>query len=329
MKKRHAKSACCHVRVIRYGNRRRQCVRCKQTWSIRKKKRGKKRLRKNYALITSTIGESLPAKAVWRRRTTISLPGLRKRIRYAVAAIAARPRHDRFHHRSYVLVMDGLRFIFKDKPWTLYVIAAKPVTKNIAIFSDPVLIEGDEGARDWRRALDILPLSLIRRVSAMVSDGFQGSGRIARERGWIHQRCHFHLLYSLRNRLGRRRSTVRARHIRETIYRAICNMITDPHTKKMGSYARVLYQCARDSRCPKTLIMIVRDFLREFHAFRSYLAYPHLHLPCTTGTIESMNKILRASCGTVNGPNALQKRAVVVIRLRRKLICNGKIYQQN
>ena len=329
MKKRHAKSACCHARVIRYGNRRRQCIRCNQTWSIRKKKRGKKRLRKNYSLITSTIGESLPAKAVWKRRTAISLPGLRKRMRYTIAAIAMRPRHDRFRHYSYALVMDGLRFLFKGKPWTLYVIAAKPVTHNIALFLDPILIEGDEGARNWRKALDTLPRGLKKRVSAMVSDGFQGSGRIAKERGWIHQRCHFHLMYSLKNRLGRRRSTVKAKHIREMIYRAVCNMITDTNTRRIGSYARTLHRCMRNPRCPKTLVMIIHDFLREFRSFRSYLTYPHLRLPTTTGTVESMNKILRASCGTVNTPYALQKRAITTIRLRRKLTCNGKIYQQN
>lgn len=329
MKKRHAKSSCCRARVIRYGNRRRQCVRCKQTWSIRKKKRGKKLLRKNYSLITSTIGESLPARAVWRRRTTISLPGLRKRMRHAVAAITARPRRDRFCHRSYTLIVDGLRFVFKGKAWTLYVIAAKPVTKNTAIFLDPVLIFGDEGARYWRQALDTLPIHLTKRVLAMVSDGFQGSGNIAKERGWIHQRCHFHLLYSLQNRLGRRRSTVRGRIIRERIYRTICNIITDPNARKMGTYARVLHRCEKDPRCPKTLAMITRDFLREFHSFRSYLNYPRLHLPTTTGTIEAMNKILRASCRTVNAPHALRQRAIAVIRLRRQLVCNGKIHQQN
>lgn len=328
MKKRHAKSACCHVRVIRYGKRRRQCVRCKQTWSIRKKKRGKKRLRENYSLITSTIGESLPAKAAWRRRTTISLPGLRKRMRHAIAAIAAQPRRDHFRHRSYALIMDGLKFTFNGKLWTLYVMAAKPVSKNFAIFLDPILIEGDEGARNWRQALNTLPIRLMKRVLAVVSDGFQGSGNIARERGWIYQRCHFHLLYSLQRRLGRRKS-VRGRLIREMIYRTIYQMITDPNTRKMSVLARSLHRYEKDDKCPKIFAMIARDFLREFRTFRTYLAYPHLNLPTTTGTIESMNKILRTSCGTVNGPNALRKRAVVVIRLRRTLICNGKIYQQN
>ncbi|MBI3443036.1 MAG: transposase [Candidatus Sungbacteria bacterium] len=250
-------------------------------------------------------------------------------MRYAVAAIAARPRHDRFRHRSYALIMDGLRFVFKGKPWTLYVIAAKPATENFAVFLDPVLIAGDEGAGHWREALTRLPGSLIKRVLAMVSDGFQGSGNIAKQRGWIHQRCHFHLLYSLQNRLGRRRSTVRGRIIREMIYHTVCNMITDQNARKMGTYARILRRCIKNPKCPKTLVMIARDFLREFHAFRSYLDYSQLNLPATTGTIESMNKILRASCRTVNMPHALQKRAITVIRLRRKLVCNDKIYQQN
>src|SRR3990167_1503103 len=51
MKKLHAKSPCCRARVVKFGARRRQCAFCKKTWRLRKKKRGRSRLRGNSPLL--------------------------------------------------------------------------------------------------------------------------------------------------------------------------------------------------------------------------------------------------------------------------------------
>jgi len=86
----------------------------------------------------------------------------------------------------------------------MYVMVVKPIRSHQAFFLDPVLLPGKESYERWREALATIPPQIKKRVLAFVSDGFRGSKLITREHGWIHQRCHFHLLMALIRRHGRR-----------------------------------------------------------------------------------------------------------------------------
>lgn len=60
MRKKHAKSPCCREKAIHFGAHRRQCTRCRQTWRVRPKRRGRKRKRSGADLASRYLTHSIP-----------------------------------------------------------------------------------------------------------------------------------------------------------------------------------------------------------------------------------------------------------------------------
>ncbi|MFH1542879.1 MAG: hypothetical protein ABIE84_07325 [bacterium] len=61
MKTKQAKSSCCQGKIINFGRRRRQCVLCRKTWRIRRKKCGRKRKRVTSIFATKYIRHEIPS----------------------------------------------------------------------------------------------------------------------------------------------------------------------------------------------------------------------------------------------------------------------------
>jgi hypothetical protein len=75
--------------------------------------------------------------------------------------------------------------------------------------------------------------------------------------------------------------------------------------------------------------MIVHEFFTELPSFHAYLRYPEVNLPATTNTVESMGSIIRATVRTVRTPEALQRWAKALVRLRPHITCNGAHFPPN
>lgn len=208
----------------------------------------------------------------------------------------------------------------------LYVLAVKPTTLAQATFLDPVLIPGKESAPGWQHALRSLPPALRARVKALVSDGFRGAKALARSHGWVHQRCHFHLLAQLYGRRGRHKRLT-ARAWRETALQSIREVLGTRDQVRLVQLQQRLRALAAQPRAPVRLRMVVRHFLRELASFRAYLQYPELHLPTTTNVIEAMANILRSRLRSLNTPASLQRWATGVLRARPIMVCNGALSQ--
>ncbi len=56
------KSECCNAKIIRFGGRRRQCVACDKTWSIRPARRGPKPRRKRCFYLDKVFNHGLRVK---------------------------------------------------------------------------------------------------------------------------------------------------------------------------------------------------------------------------------------------------------------------------
>jgi hypothetical protein len=70
----------------------------------------------------------------------------------------------------------------------------------------------------------------------------------------------------------------------------------------------------------------VREFLKGLQYYRSYLAHPHLGLPHTTNSMESMGRLLREmfrSSRASSNPAAVLLWATAFIRMRSQIKCNG------
>ena len=202
--------------------------------------------------------------------------------------------------------------------------AVKPAKSHRAFFLDPFLLEGKEGYERWRVALATIPPETKKRVKAFVSDGFRGSKLIAREHGWIHQRCHFHLLMALIRRHGRRSYRVKGAGIREKLLGVVRVLLTTTDTVMKRKQIRKAQRLISHSLCPPWIRIQTVEFFRTLDDFRAYLIYPELNLPTTTNSIESSGKIIRKATSTARTPQSVLLRATAFLRLRKSITCNGK-----
>lgn len=328
MKSLHTKSPCCRGKIYNHGNRRRQCVLCGKTWTIRPKRKGRKSYRINKQLLRRVLLEGRSLKQVFRKEYT-ALPNLYYRFRQSLEWLSRQPRRYHFCSNKLILVADGLWFQFNKEKWVLFLMALKPTDDNKATLLDPVLLEGGESYDNWQTVLSTIPEEAKERIVALVSDDFRASDRLAKEYCWIHQLCHFHLIAQLQIRRGKRKSTVEGRNVREDIYQAVRRALITTDEKELEQLQLTLQKLTRHPICPKKLKMIVNQFLRSINHYRAYLIYPELNLPNTTNTIESTGNLIRKSTSTLNTPKSLYLWAKALIRLRSEITCNRKHFPQN
>lgn len=326
MKKIHEKSPCCRAVIYKFGGKRKQCSLCKRTWTVWAKKRGRKPSRPNRDLLTKVLVE----------KRGLFTPGLSKK-RITEAALSARFKKsmnsylrnvgDTVISDGYlILVNDALWFQFDGKRWTLYLAVARPVNENKAVILEPILLPGRENFKDWKKFFDDLPKNIQSRIKAVVSDGFRGVDQIAKQHNWILQRCHFHLIAQLQVNRGYWKKFPDS-PIREEIYQTVVKLLVARDSKQILEEHLMLL--IEKPNCPRRLKMIASEFLRRLHQFRSYLSYPELKLPTTTNSIESLNKIIRSRCKHLRTPESLILRVKVLLKIRKTMTCNPKIFQQN
>jgi len=324
MATQHAKSPCCRGSINRFGKRRRQCSVCKRTWRIRQKHRGRKRKRIATALLDRIL---LEKHTIAQERGNIRLSRSGIAMRYAKAMRSLVGRHHSLHLTSspYALLGDGLYFKFKRREWVMYLMAIKPAHGKKAYFLDPVLLEGRECYERWVQAITMIPLTVKKRIHAFVSDGFRGSQLLSEQNGWVHQRCHFHLLANLVRGKGKRRYRIQSSKLRDTLLEATRIILSSQSPRLLASARTTMRRLLHHSTCPPYIRKQALEFLEREQDFRTYLQYPKLHLPTTTNAIESTGQMMRRASRTVRTPQSLLLRATAFLRLKKFVICNGNI----
>lgn len=320
----HAKSPCCRGTIYRFGNRRRQCRACGRTWRIRRKKRGRKLKRSSVRLPQRVLAE-YGRIASWARRRHMSTAAASFRLRGAMQHTLRTTRRRILPRGRYALLGDGLYFKFKRVDWVMYVMALKPTRSHRAFFLDPVLLQGKESCERWRQAVATIPQGTRKRILAFVSDGFRGSKLVAKEHGWIHQRCHFHLLMALIRRHGRRSYRIKGTGIRERLLGVVRVLLTTTDAVMKRKQTLKAQRLLSHPLCPPWIRKQTIEFLRTLDDFRAYLIYPELNLPATTNAIESSGKIIRKATSTARTPRSVLLRATAFLRLRKSITCNGKL----
>lgn len=320
----HAKSPCCQETIYRFGSRRRQCRACGRTWRIKIKKRGRK-LKRASARLPQRVLAEYGRIASWARRQNVSNAAASFRLRGAMQYVLRTTRSRSLPGGPYALLGDGLYFKFKRLDWVMYVMAVKPIRSHRAYYLDPVLLKGKESYERWRVATATIPKETKKSVRAFVSDGFRGSKLIAKEHGWIHQRCHFHLLMALIRRHGRRSYRVKGAGIREKLLGVVRVLITTNDVMMKRKHILKAQRLLSHPLCPPWIRKQTVEFLRALDDFRAYLIYPELNLPATTNTIESSGKIIRKATSTARTPRSVLLRATAFLRLRKSITCNGKL----
>ena len=329
MNSSHAKSPCCRAKIHHFGSRRRQCSHCKRTWRIRRKRRGRKPWRAPPGVLQAIFLEGRTLKTL-APRYDITPQGLSRRFRRTLHRFVSRPRLLHLPAGPLVLVFDGLYFRFRGQHWVLYLMAVKACRQNRAVFLDPVLLPGRENVRCWSHAFTTIPARIHRRICASVSDDIRGIIGVATRQGWIVQLCHFHLISQLQGSRGRRKRKLAGRPVRETLYRLTRQALELPDGARLALVLKRLERLVQKPMGSRVIRMVVREFLRRTEQFRAYRKYLELNLPTTTGTVEAMGRRVRdlmRQTRSIRSPQALQLWATALIRLRPKVMCNGKHFQ--
>lgn len=331
MKTKYAKSQCCYAKIYRFGHRRRQCSYCKKTWSIRPRKRGRPIVHISSNILRQVFLEKYTLRHLLQRRSGLHPQTFRYRFRQVLRRFVNGPNPQQIPPGPLILLADGLWFYFHNEPWVLYLTALRSVSGKIAVFLDPVLLRGREGAYQWKQVLNTIPSESQSRIRVLVADNLQGMKRTAQQNGWILQLCHFHLISKLQIQRGRARRALKGGGVREEIYQNIRKSIATPDELHLNTLLARLTLLANTFCGTQRIQAAVREFLHSVRYYRSYRKYPELNIPTTTNTVESMCSIVRDLLRRnhcASSPKSLLRWATAQIRMRQTLTCNGNHYQQ-
>jgi len=294
-------------------------VQCGSTWRVRQSRRGRKPLRIRYQYLNKVFKDGLRVRQISTTRN-ISKDAIRKRFGAALNTLVNQSRQINLPIGSLVLIIDALWRRFAEKYWTLYCLALKPIDKDEAIILDPILRPGKESTETWGAIIAGLSDPLKKQIIAVVSDGIRGFYCITSSYGWKWQRCHFHLISALQKRRGQRLAT-HGRITREKIYQTVRCLLIETSEKRVRILKNQLRKLMVKPDCPKRIKWIINGFLREFSFYRSYLDFPELNLPTTTGLMESINSRLKQRAPTIRTPDALRKWTIAIIRYKPIFKC--------
>lgn len=214
--------------------------------------------------------------------------------------------------------------------WVVYLMAVRSVSGTTVRFLQPIVRRENECAEGWERALANIPPAMKKRIRALVSDGLRGLRRLAKERGWTYQWCHFHLLGRMANVFGTRKKTVAWIRGRRRAERCIRRLVTTRSKNGVKALRRTLVSLSRDLECPRKVRMVIREVLRHTDELRAYLDHPELRLPAISNVMESLNSRLREMAGRSRGfrtGRALERWILTYVYFHPSGICNPRIQQ--
>jgi hypothetical protein len=307
------------------------CCLCGRTWTLHRRRRGRPRLRTDRSLPAKLLLKKQPA-AILTDQRQCSASTFYRHARAAFDQMAAEPYWPALSEtEDYILLADGLWFDFQGSDMVMYNFLLRPICSNQASPLNPVMLPGKEYEQTWRLAISqVIPASWQRRIRALVADGFSGAGRIAAERNWIYQRCHWHLLSSLESMSGRRCRRTHGRVIRETIIRLVRELIATRDEQRLPMLCSDLRALAQDEYLRNRRIRYkVSNLLKDVDCLRAYIRHPELRLPTTTGTVESLHALIRPAVRCISRPAAALARTRCLVRLHRAIACNEHGIPQN
>lgn len=208
----------------------------------------------------------------------------------------------------------------------LYLMALRPLTGNRAVFLDPLLLRGTETKLGWQMALGTIPIICRTRIKAFVVDNFSGCTSIAKDNGWVLQLCHFHLIAHLKSMLGGvRRRSLQDGPLRKEAFRLVRIALATADSGLLGSSLDRLEAIHGERILQWKFKDRLREFIRRIDAYRAYRNHPELGLPRTTGSAESMVRVvsdlMRRTRG-ISSPDAYKLWVTNYIRARPEITCN-------
>lgn len=325
MKILHTKSPCCRGRIIKFGKRRRQCTVCEKTWSIRKKKRGRKPVRiKQTTVIKYLVNEKLPF------RSTVSKKTVRRRVSLSLKKYLDQTSWEYPTTKGpFIIIADAMWQMIERQMCCVYFVLLRPVGSTTAWILPPCVVPGGESAFGWQITLDCIPDDLRKQIKAIVCDGDPHLVYQARVTyGWLIQRCHFHLLASIKNyaTTGPLSRNLTLGKMVLTAVRTALTATDDLELEEVLLEIQLLSKYLKN----KKLRARLRGLLKYIDDFRTYKKYPELDLPVTSNAAESLVQCVRNLQYRARGFRTISSfmkwiRALCLVK--KTIVCNG-VYQQ-
>ena len=331
MKKLHAKSPCCRAKIIRFGERRKQCIVCKKTWRARKKKRGPKRSRISSSIVTDYFSHILPSFYGYAKKHKCSPDIFEYRLQKSRDLFIKTTTWPSLPQRgNLILIADVKKKKLCGKLIAVYIILVRAVDETIAYAHKPHIEEGDESVEGWDRAFDTLPENVKDRVSGLVCDGHRGLILSAKWRGWKLQRCHFHLLKSFivrRSTKSTRGNAEIGKQIIELAKTILSTTDKNIFYRSVSELEAIGWEVKRGS-----LGAVISGFLNHIEEYRTYLLFPELRLPRTSNSAESFIGGFQSLLSQAHGFRTKKSFVLWVeayVKWRKNISCKPSNYQPN
>lgn len=325
MKKIHAKSPCCRAGVVRFGQRRRQCCWCKKTWRVRQKRRGRDRLRGRVSLALHFLDHVIGASEARGRKKQTSARTVQRAVARSRDLFCRITPWPTIPDQAPLILLADATLKLIGKCWhTVYVMLIRRPNETVAWIAPPVILSGKETGSGWTTALNTLSADRLAAVQVLVCDGHRGLVDFAKRKGWLMQRCHFHLIASIQ---GHRSRWGRSRHQEEgkRIYALVKCILGSPADTDI-TVLRTEVRNLAHATTSRELRAALTGFATNAEDFRTYLYHPELHLPRTNntseaciGVIESLLKRLRG----ISNVRTLFKWIEALVKHKKKIACNG------
>jgi hypothetical protein len=300
MKKIHAKSSCCFAKIVRFGERRKQCSKCHRTWRTRKKKRGRKQKRVSKKIVKSYFSRTLPSSYGLAKERNTSPDTFEYRLLKSRNLFSRNEAWPSLPNTSpFILIADAKKMKIVGEMTTMYFILVRSTSEKTAFVHKPHIEIGDESVTGWDRAFDTLPDSVSRGVLGLVCDGHLGLIYSAKWRKWKIQRCHFHLIKSLVVRRSVKSTRGNAK-LGAIILSLVKNILTTKDADVLKHSIDEIEAIGWESK-KGMLRPIIEGFLNHLDEYRTYIDYPELCLPKTSNSAEAyiggLQKLLNQAHG--------------------------------
>lgn len=323
MTKQQEKSPCCRGGIRRFGGRRRQCIECKKTWRVWKAKQGRRRLR-----ISSDIAHrfvlhrSLPTRAP---RSGVFQSRNERQYRLACArrrCVMTCPWPYVEKAGQLIAVADALVKYAAGAWHTWYFILVRAVNANEAVILPPYHRRGTETSTGWREAFEAVDVFTRNRIVALVSDGHRGLTYEAKRRGWLIQRCHFHLISRIQSRRSKWKTS---QHYEEgmRLFILVKRVLTEKDEPNLQQAINELKEAGRQTPS-RDLRSTLLGFVNSYREFRTYLHHPHFGLPTTNNTAEAMIGLVEEASSRARGfarVATIHEWIVCVVKTRKTIRC--------
>lgn len=326
----HEKSPCCRGKIIRFGNRRRQCTNCHRTWRVWQHRRGRSKYRINKKPFLQFLDNGMVSITREAGRRHMHESTLRRRITAALRHYHTEPWPAAPSCPSQVVLLaDAIVKRIRRHWWTVYFTAVKVPGDAAARLLAPIVLPHRESHAGWRVALNALPDDVYSTIKAIICDGHRGLVHYAQGSGWHVQRCQAHLLFAIS---GRRSRSPWSRHRAEgqRMYDLAKYIFVVTEPAALATAINTIEAMGWETKS-RQLRRIISGFVNAVEDYRTYLKHPELDIPTTNNALESFISQFQELCHRARGfatIHSLTSWVSAFSKYKNHITCNG-FYQPN